>query len=140
VQKEDPEFMTNLYEAFETAKECYSGPVLSSARNTNNAWMETKLSWFYLDDHKWDEIKGDNKFDYQLAAGDDAQDVVWYEITPDLIEHADSHGPLFCYLLSSFLVSKECKKPSVVAAVKNQVKELLGTPVKPAFSPLVLKV
>lgn len=140
IEAEDPAFLANLREAFLSANECYAGPVLSSARNTNNAWMETKLSWFVLDEQKWDQIKGDDKFNYDFTAGDDAQDVLWHEINPELIDQAGNHSSLFCYVLSSYLVSDHQQSPEVFQEIKQQAKELLGHLPSPVVKPEILKL
>lgn len=126
VETEDPQFLQNVRDAFNNAHECYTGPVLSSGRNTNNAWMETRLSWFSLDDGQWDQIKGEDKFGYDFIAGDDAASVLWHEITPDLIDTADSHGALFCYLMGSYLMTTQHKNPEILASLKNQADILIN--------------
>jgi hypothetical protein len=110
---------------FRNATPCYEGPVFSSTRNTNSAWMETKLSYFMMDDEKWNAIKGDNKFNYQLMAGDDAQKVMWHEITPELVSHAEGHGAFFTYLMSGFLLTNPPENPATLQAIKAQGQELL---------------
>jgi len=126
VQKEDPLFFSRLRQAFREATPCYEGPVMSSSRNTNTSWMETKLSYFIMDEAKWEEIKGDNKFDYKLIAGDDAGQAMWHEITPELIQNAESHGAFFTYLLSAYLLNETQNNPEILAAVKDQARDLLA--------------
>lgn len=126
IEFEDPQFFKNIYKTFTNAKECYAGPVLSSNRNTNTSWMETRLSWFMLDEEKWAEMKGDNKFHYDFIAGDDAQDVIWHEITPKLLEDSASHGALFCYILSSCLANINIHDPEITKPLKKQAQRILG--------------
>lgn len=120
VTKEDSGFLHRLQQAFAKAQPCYEGPVISSSRNTNSAWMETRLSYFVMDENKWAEIKGTSRFDYTLAAGDDAGQVIWHEITPDLISRAGSHGAFFSYLLSGYLLTEAWKQPETLPDLKQQ--------------------
>lgn len=50
VQKHDIGFLQRTYQNFSQGKECYRGPVRSSTRNTDTSWMETYLSWMFLND------------------------------------------------------------------------------------------
>jgi ADP-ribose pyrophosphatase len=45
-------------------------------RNTDDAWMETEVRHFHLDDKLAAQLP--------LEAGDDAQDVAWADITPEM--------------------------------------------------------
>lgn len=135
IHHEDPLFLSGLRHAFLTATSCYEGPVLSSSRNTNTAWMETRLSYFMMDEGDWTALKGADKFHYDLMAGDDAAAVRWHEITPELIGSADSHGALFTFLLSGFLATHAPKDPDTLAAIKDQAKELLDFFQEPALAP-----
>lgn len=124
INAEDPGFLQRVYSAFDQAHECYAGPVLNSGRNTNNAWMETRLSWFMLDDAQWNRIRGNGSYDF--SAGDDAQTVMWHEITPDLVQGATgSHGAFFTYLLSSYLLTAKHQDEDTLACIKEQAQELL---------------
>lgn len=124
IDAEDPGFLRRVYDAFDGAHECYAGPVLNSGRNTNNAWMETRLSWFMLDEERWDKIRGNNNYDF--VAGDDAQAVLWHEITPDLVRGATgSHGAFFTYLLSSYLLTTKDRDEDRLAGIRQQAQELL---------------
>lgn len=126
IETEDPQFIKNIEDAFSNAYPCYAGPVLNSDRNTNNAWMETRLSWIMLDEPTWDKIKGDNKFNYQLAAGDDAESVLWYEITPELMTKANgSHDAFFAYLLSGYLLTQKHEDKRILQAVQEQAQDLI---------------
>jgi hypothetical protein len=125
VEHEDPQFLHNLRLAFLSAHECYSGPVISSIRNTNSAWMETRLSCFELDDKTWKAIKGKNEFNYEFKAGDDASHVLMHELTPGLIQNAESHGALFCYSMASALLTSKHKDRAVANAIKSQAEHLI---------------
>ncbi|MBL8015236.1 MAG: NUDIX domain-containing protein [Candidatus Doudnabacteria bacterium] len=57
------------------AKKVYQGPV-DDRRNTNNAWMVTSVFHYHLNS---DEVATDAK------AGDDAADVEWVTISPELL-------------------------------------------------------
>lgn len=126
IQKEDPQFLQNIQDCFRDATTCYHGPMLSSIRNTNNAWMETHLSWFMMDEAKWTAIKGENIFDYDLQAGDDALEVLWHEVTPELLQNAGSHRQLFCYVIASYLAHSQHVDPPTLNAVKDQAQMLLS--------------
>lgn len=136
VQQEDPEFLENLHYRVMNAHECYHGPVLSSSRNTNHSWMETRLSWFLMDEKEWEDMRSGGKFAYDFVAGDDAAAVLWHEITPDLIDRCGSHAAFFCHILGSFLVSPEGQK---FPEIKDQARQLLDYPAKPDFSPETLQ-
>lgn len=131
VEQEDPQFLTNIESCFRHATPCYNGPIFSSMRNTNNAWMETRLSWFMMDEDKWQTVKGANRFNYDFQAGDDALAVLWHDITPELLQGAGSHRQLFCYTLGSYLAHSHNVDPHTLKAVKDQAYRLLATPMAP---------
>ncbi len=105
----DPSFMTRLHDVVSKGHECFAGPMLNDNRSTNNAWIETRLSWFMISDDTWSFIKGPNpKFPYAFSAGDDASGVVEHELTPALIKTAfASHGALFTFLGASYLLKMQ---------------------------------
>jgi hypothetical protein len=105
-EKHDPGFMLRLEDQIRTAIECFTGPVLCDNRGTNKAWIESRLAWIIFNDDIWHKIKGDNPaFDYQLKGGDDASDVKYLELGPDLIQCAyASHGAMMVYMAASFLL------------------------------------
>lgn len=108
IKAEDPAFLARLTRAIAHAHECYAGPVMASTRNTNSAWMETRLSWFHLGTSQWVKIKGfEHKFDYYFSQGDDAEGVSWHKISPELIDQSADHGAFFCYVLASYMLSDE---------------------------------
>lgn len=126
IATEDPQFLDNISHAFSNAYPCYAGPVLNSDRNTNQAWMETRLSWILLDKPGWTQMKGDNKFNYELIAGDDARSVLWHEITPELMQNANgSHDAFFSYMLSGYLLTQKHDDPQILANVKDQASKLI---------------
>jgi len=106
VQQKDPDFWARLQAEIAKGKEAYAGPVMADPRNTNTAWIETRLSWIMMDDEKWSDIIGDDPaYDYHLAAGDDAGKIVYHKLTPDLIEKSfASHGSFFVYLASAYIL------------------------------------
>lgn len=93
-------FLERLSTAIDSGRECFAGPILNDSRNTDNAWVESRLSWSLMDDKTWDSIRGDSPvFDYQLSAGDDASGVVYHRIDSDLVENAfASHGSMFTFM------------------------------------------
>lgn len=127
IEQEDPQFLHHIEDCFRQATPCYNGPMLSSIRNTNNAWMETRLSWFMMDEEKWNTIKGKNRFNYDLQAGDDALAVLWHEVTPALLQSAGSHRQLFCYVLASYLAHSQQVEPLTLKAVKEQAAMLVSS-------------
>lgn len=125
IEQEDPQFIQNIEHAFTHAHPCYAGPVFNSDRNTNQAWMETRLSWIMLDETAWDKMKGRNRFNYQLAAGDDAQSVLWHELTPDLMKKANgSHDAYFAHLLNGYLLTQDHTDREILQNVKQQSQDL----------------
>jgi hypothetical protein len=106
VEKYDPGFLQRLDERIRTAHECFAGPVLCDSRNTNSAWIESRLAWIIFNDEIWNEIRGPKPyFDYQLKGGDDASGVKYLELGPDLIQKAyASHGPMMVFMAASFLL------------------------------------
>jgi len=141
VEAKDPAFMQRLTDLVAQGHECYAGPVLCDNRNTNNAWMETRLSWFLMDDQIWADIKGANPvFDYQLSAGDDASGVVYHRLDADLVKNGyASHGALFAIMMASYLEYAEKNAvfvpPSVVAQAEDMAS-FLENAVRPAPQPI----
>lgn len=122
----DKGFIGRLYQVFDKAIPCFSGALLSSDRNCNGAWMETRLSWFELDKATWEWIKGDNKFNYELCAGDDAAAVMWHEITPETLAGATGgHAALMGYLLTSYIANNVTAGNEVGLDIYHQAGEVL---------------
>lgn len=128
VEALDPGFMHRLKDVLAKGRECFAGPLLNDNRTTNNAWIETQLSWIELDDAAWEHIKGPSpRFDYDLCAGDDAAGVVWHRIDGDLMEKAfASHGPMFAFMAASYLVSRVQSGADVAEGVLKQTKQTLA--------------
>ena len=135
VEDLDPDFLKRLHALVAKGHECYAGPILNDNRNTNNAWIETRLNWFLISDEQWDEIKGAQPvFPYAFSAGDDASGVVEHKITPSLIEDAyASHGALFAFMAASYLLNKQETaqkiEPSVITqleAVANHLEQSIA--------------
>lgn len=127
----DPEFFARLREVIASGKECFAGPVLNSNRQTNNAWIETRLSWVHLTDENWNYIRGNNpRFNYEFSAGDDADGVHYFEVNRDLIQNANSsHAPLFAFMAASFLLDAQendiILDPSIIAQIED-VADFVG--------------
>jgi len=126
VETYDPDFLTRLYEITASGRECFAGPVLKSNRNTNNAWIETRLSWFMMDDTIWSYIKGKNPtFDYDFSPGDDGSGVQVFEISPWLLDNASgSHGALFAFMSASYLLKMQEDGTEIPTTVIDQMKDL----------------
>lgn len=126
VQEQDPGFLQRLHEVFQSGQECYAGPVRSSSRNTDTAWMETYLSWVFMDDDRWNYIRGENPpFDYQLAAGDDADDVVAHRIDENLLKSATgTHSAMFLFMAASYLLDAQKKGLKLDSSVLAQLEEV----------------
>jgi hypothetical protein len=120
----DPEFLERLTKVIEAGKECFAGPVLNGTRSTNNAWIETRLSWFLLNEETWSYVRGSNPvFDYQLSAGDDADGVVFLKLDDKLIDTAfDSHGPMFVYMAASYLLDCQERRQEIPPSIIDQVQ------------------
>lgn len=103
----DPGFVSRLRDHFSRAHTCYNGPVMSSTRNTNSAWMETSVSWVKLDSYMWENMTAGCTHPYTFQAGDDAADVKWHHIDLDLVRSSGAHGAFFCYILASALTVPE---------------------------------
>lgn len=126
VKENDVGFLQRTYTVFSQGKECYRGPVRSSTRNTDTSWMETYLSWMFLNQATWDYIKGTKPvFDYKLAAGDDADDVVAHKIDKNLLEKATgSHGMMFLLMAASYVLDEQKKGHIIDGAVLKQVEDV----------------
>tara|TARA_Y100000296_G_scaffold87245_1_gene131238 strand:- start:260983 stop:262185 length:1203 start_codon:yes stop_codon:yes gene_type:complete len=122
----DPDFMIRLREVVAKGHSCFAGPMLNDNRNTNNAWIETRLSWFMMDDATWAYVKGPSPvFPYAFSAGDDASGVVEHEITPQLIKDAfASHGALFTFLAASYLLKTQQDGQQVGTDIITQLSEV----------------
>lgn len=128
VEHLDPGFMRRLKDVLSKGRECFAGPLLNDNRTTNNAWIETQLSWIELDTATWDYIKGPApRFAYDLCAGDDAAGVVWHRIDGDLMEKAfASHGPMFAFMAASYLVARVESGVKVPDGVLSQTRQTLA--------------
>lgn len=126
VEKYDPEFFKRVRSFFAQGKECYRGPVRSSARNTNTSWMETYLSWAELDEQNWNDIRGDQPvFDYQLSAGDDADGVKAHRIDSDLLDATTgTHSAMFLFMAASYVLDQQEKDYALTSSVMDQLKEV----------------
>lgn len=126
VQDKDHGFLLRLTDLIAQGHECFAGPVLNASRNTNNAWIESHLSWFLMDEENWKKVKGDHPvFDYQFTAGDDASDVVYHKVDSQLIDKAfDSHGPMFAFMAASFLLDRQKKEIVIDPDIMNQIKDI----------------
>lgn len=126
VKAQDPTFLLRLREVISQGRECYAGPVLTSGRNTDNAWIETSLYWYLLDDNAWAYIKGDNPvFSYELSAGDDAAGVVLHDVRPELVVEASaSHGPMFVFLGASYLLHMQEQGHEIEPDIIEQFQEI----------------
>lgn len=127
VQDQDPEFLNRLREVIAAGHECFAGPVLNDNRNTNTSWIETRLSWFMMDEETWAHIKGDDPmFDYQFSAGDDASDVVYHRLDKDLIQNAfASHGPMFAFMAASFVLDAQKGGVELDPAIMVQMEDIV---------------
>lgn len=126
VKEKDPEFIARLRQVVSSAHECFAGPVLNDNRNTNNAWIESRLSWFLLDDKTWGFIKGSKPiFDYQFVAGDDASGVVYHRLDTNFVERAyASHGAMAVFMAASFLLHAEKEKMILQPEILNQLTDI----------------
>jgi hypothetical protein len=122
----DPGFLERLHEVVAESVECFAGPILNDNRSTNNAWIESRLSWFVLDDDNWNYIVGDDpKFDYALTAGDDASDTVYHRVDEDLVATAfASHGPMFAYMAASYILESENNGDHIEPSILSQLEEI----------------
>ncbi len=120
----DPSFMQRLKDVLAKGRACFAGPVLNDNRSTNNAWIETQLSWIEMDDATWTYICGSNpRFPYALSAGDDAAGVVWHKIDGDLMDKAfASHGAMFAFMAASYLIDSVERAKPVSADVFAQME------------------
>jgi hypothetical protein len=120
----DPDFLKRLHDVVAKGHECYAGPIMNDNRNTNNAWIETRLSWFLISDQQWNAIKGPQPlFPYAFSAGDDASGVVEHKITPRLIEDAyASHGALFAFMAASYVLNMQDTAQKIEPSVLTQLE------------------
>ncbi len=126
VQDIAPRFFTRAKEILAQSTECFAGPILSDRRNTNNAWIETRLSWLLLSDAKWNYIKGINpKFNYKFAAGDDADSVRLFKVDADLIQSSNaSHSSMFAFMIASFVLDSQKQGTKLSTETKQQIKSI----------------
>ena len=127
VQRDDPGFLERLGHVIRSAKACYAGPVIHSNRNTNNAWIETHLSWFMLKPDLWSWVKGPSPaFDYDWMPGDDASAVESFVITPDFLDDIiQSHRPFLFFMLASYLVADYTIQGKISEIVQQQCLDLI---------------
>lgn len=122
----DPGFIDRLRDFLSHGRPCFSGPVISSGRATNNAWIETMVSWVLLDENKWKEIVGNGRFDYRLSGGDDSAGVHYFPVTPETIRTAlPSHGPMMTFMLASFLLDRQEKGVEIHPNIMRQLEDLV---------------
>lgn len=124
----DPGFWQRFYLMVATSHECFAGPIMNDGRTTDNAWIESRLAWFFLDDERWEMVRGPNpRFDYRFEAGDDASGVVAHKIDAELIGKAyASHGALFLYLAASYVADSSMKGADIPEGVYRQLSELVN--------------
>jgi hypothetical protein len=120
----DPEFLARLKDFLAQGLECFAGPVLASGRATNNAWIESRMSWVMLDEAAWKNIAGNGPFDYKLSGGDDSDGVFHFSVTPETIKSAlPSHGPMMTFMLASFLLDAQERgvdlHPNIMRQLEN---------------------
>jgi hypothetical protein len=126
----DPGFWDRFMTLVASSHECFAGPVLNDGRTTDNAWIESRLAWFEMDDVIWDGIRGaEPVFDYQFVAGDDASGVVAHKLDENLVKTAyASHGPMFMFMAASYLVKAARENRTVPDSVITQCADLLLSP------------
>jgi hypothetical protein len=126
VEENDPDFLKRLHGVIAAGHECFAGPILNDNRNTNNAWIETKLTWFTMDDTTWQNIVGAApKYNYAFSAGDDASGVVEHHLSPALIKGAfASHGALFSFIGASYLLDAQAKGKSIAPSILKQCQDI----------------
>jgi hypothetical protein len=129
VEAHDPDFMKRLKAHIAGGRECFAGPVLGDNRNTDNAWIESRLSWVMINDDIWAQICGAKpKFPYALVAGDDASGVVWHKLDATLFENAyASHGPMFAYMAASYVLDKHEKGQALDVDIQSQLEDAISS-------------
>ena len=122
----DRTFLQRLKDTMADGRECFAGPGLNDSRNTNNAWIETRLSWFLMDEKTWAYIRGENPpFPYEFSAGDDASAVVEHRLDDKLLHTAfGGHSALFGYMTASYLLDSQEKNRDVPESILEQVKTM----------------
>jgi|TARA_R110002126_G_scaffold3263_1_gene18451 hypothetical protein len=127
VEENDPEFLKRLHGVIAGGHECFAGPILNDNRNTNNAWIETKLTWFTMDDATWRNIVGlSPKYNYAFSAGDDASGVIEHHFSPTLIKDAfASHGALFSFIGASYLLKAQETGTAIAPSILKQCSEIV---------------
>ena len=121
----DPGFLARLKDFLAQGHECFAGPVLSSGRATNNAWIESRMNWVMLDEATWKHIAGNGPFDYKLSGGDDSDGVFHFPVTPETIKSAlPSHGPMMTYMLASFLLDAQERNIDLHPNIMRQLEDI----------------
>ncbi len=133
VQKYDPDFLQRLKNHIAKGHECFAGPVLCDPRSTNNAWIESHLTWSSFDEQDWESIKGDDKFGYRLDGGDDASSVVYHKFGAAIVRNAyASHGVMMTFMAASYLLKTQDENQTIDSAILSQCREVadlfLGQP------------
>jgi hypothetical protein len=125
VRDMDPGFLDRLKDFLAQGREAFAGPLVSSGRITNNAWIESRLRWVMLDQEKWKQIAGNGPFDYKLSGGDDAAGVVYYSVNAETIRTAlPAHGPMMTWMLASFLLDAQERGVEVHPNIIRQIEEV----------------
>ena len=125
VETHDPGFFARLKDVIWEGTVCFNGPVLNEARSTDNAWIESYLSWYMMDDDAWDYIKGDDKFGYDIVPGDDATAAGFRELDARLVLNASaSHGPMMCYMAASYILAEQRKGREIAPSIMKQLSDI----------------
>jgi len=127
VQTYDPEFFDRLMDVLSDGHDVYAGPILQSSRNTDNAWLETHLAWIELDEAEWEYVRGDPDpvFDYEFSAGDDASDVGFFKLGPELLEEIIAcHGAMLAFMTASYLLDKAHMGEELPDSVWQQMERM----------------
>lgn len=120
---DNPELMPRLKETFAEAKECFAGPILNAGRTTDNSWIESRLSWIFLSNAKWDHIIGSSVL--RLSAGDDADSLRFDKIDANLIKNSDtSHTAMFAFMTASFLLDSQEKGRKLHPCIIQQAEDM----------------
>lgn len=111
VQERDPAFWERLLAYCGQTTCSYRGLIYSSNRNTDNAWVETAMHWHIMDRSMWKDLCGRNPvFNYEFAAGDDAEAQDLHVIDPQLLAAMPgSHAAMTMYAFAHYAAT--CPAP-----------------------------
>lgn len=124
---EDPDVLTRI-EGFikEKGQVSYAGPVLGDWRNTNNAWMESTVTYVSpLTPKDMERLQIGAGRKYQFVGGDDAASSKIHVINPNFLDRSfASHGPFVMFSAAALAIDFQEQGRELPASVVKQLSEV----------------